>query len=373
MVARGGGAAPTITVHLRPTAASSTATLVGRTADYDLAVLKVDGEGLDPLVLGDSDAVVVGDSVLAIGAPLGLEGTVTTGIVSALNRPVPAGDETGRPAFINAIQTDAAINPGNSGGPLVNAAGEVIGINSAIAQPPGTTRGRRQHRPRLRDPVQPGAAHRRAAHRDGHARRTRSSACCSTSATRARACRCRRAAQEDRQPVTADGPADQAGIQPGDVILAIDGRPVTEPDELIVAIRAKAPGDTVVLQVRSRRRRARRPRRARRGAQRTDPGGLSAREGSSDPVFGINGGELADPARGRDARHRPRAAARLRRAARRVGAPRPRFVQDAKARVDEELGQEFNDVDWAALDPRQYDPRRIVRDALLDDDPPCGP
>ena len=83
----------------------------------------------------DSDDVVVGDAVVAIGAPLGLEGTVTTGIVSALNRPVQAGAD-GERAFINAIQTDAAINPGNSGGPLVNGAGEVIGINSAIAQPP---------------------------------------------------------------------------------------------------------------------------------------------------------------------------------------------------------------------------------------------
>ena len=80
---------------------------------------------------------MVGDAVVAIGAPLGLEGTVTTGIVSALNRPVEAGAAAETTAFINAIQTDAAINPGNSGGPLVNAAGEVIGINSAIAQPPG--------------------------------------------------------------------------------------------------------------------------------------------------------------------------------------------------------------------------------------------
>ena len=104
-------------------------------------MLKVDVEGLTPLLLGDSDAVVVGDPVVAVGAPLGLAGTVTTGIVSALNRPVSAGEatESDDQAFINAIQTDAAINPGNSGGPLVNAAGEVIGINSAIAQPPGST------------------------------------------------------------------------------------------------------------------------------------------------------------------------------------------------------------------------------------------
>ena len=124
-----------------PTAARRTATIVGRTADYDLAVLKVDADGLIPLVLGDSDEVVVGDPVVAIGAPLGLDGHRDDG---HRQRAQPArssaGDATRRPAFINAIQTDAAINPGNSGGPLVNAAGEVIGINSAIAQPPGRRR-----------------------------------------------------------------------------------------------------------------------------------------------------------------------------------------------------------------------------------------
>src|SRR5690606_36061729 len=114
------------------------AELIGATPDYDLAVIRVDETGLEPLVLGDSDEVVVGDAVLAVGSPLGLEATVTTGIVSALHRPVKAG-EAAVAAFIDAIQTDAAINPGNSGGPLVNSAGGVIGINSAIAQGPGTT------------------------------------------------------------------------------------------------------------------------------------------------------------------------------------------------------------------------------------------
>ena len=87
-----------------------------------------------PLEFGDSKDVVVGDAVVAIGSPLGLEATVTSGIVSAINRPVTAGGE-GDLSFINAIQTDAAINPGNSGGPLVDSAGRVIGVNSAIADP----------------------------------------------------------------------------------------------------------------------------------------------------------------------------------------------------------------------------------------------
>ena len=93
--------------------------------------------GLTPLQLGPSSKVVVGDQVIAVGAPLGLDQTVTSGIVSALNRPVTpgSGDET---SYINAIQTDAAINPGNSGGPLLDLNGKVIGVNSAIARVPGT-------------------------------------------------------------------------------------------------------------------------------------------------------------------------------------------------------------------------------------------
>ena len=95
------------------------------------------------LPLGNSDSVVVGDPVLAIGSPLGLSGTVTSGIVSAKNRPVTAGGEraAATASYINAIQTDAAINPGNSGGPLVDLDGEVIGVNSAIATVGGSLGG----------------------------------------------------------------------------------------------------------------------------------------------------------------------------------------------------------------------------------------
>ena len=107
------------------------ANLVGRNIDYDLAVIKINVSNLPTLQIGNSDGIVVGDSVIAIGAPLGLQGTVTSGIVSALRRPVSVGDT--EQSFIDAIQTDAAINPGNSGGPLVNALGQVVGVNSAIA------------------------------------------------------------------------------------------------------------------------------------------------------------------------------------------------------------------------------------------------
>ena len=108
------------------------ANIIGVDADNDLAVLQVTGnvEGLRALTLGRSSQLHVGDPVLAVGSPLGLEGTVTAGIVSAVDRQARFGDNGNRQS---AIQTDAAINPGNSGGPLVNASGQVVGVNTAIA------------------------------------------------------------------------------------------------------------------------------------------------------------------------------------------------------------------------------------------------
>jgi len=108
------------------------AKIVGRDKAYDVAVLKINKGNLAALNIGDSTKLVVGESVMAIGSPLGLASTVTTGIISALNRPVSAGN-AGAESFVNAIQTDAAINPGNSGGALINAQGQIIGVNSAIA------------------------------------------------------------------------------------------------------------------------------------------------------------------------------------------------------------------------------------------------
>ena len=108
------------------------ATIVGRDANYDLAVIKIPVGNLPAIAIGDSAQVSVGDPVLAIGSPLGLANTVTQGIISSLNRPVTTGT-TDSQSYVDAIQTDAAINPGNSGGALVDSQGRIIGVNSAIA------------------------------------------------------------------------------------------------------------------------------------------------------------------------------------------------------------------------------------------------
>ncbi|WP_043676241.1 S1C family serine protease [Streptomyces xylophagus] len=112
------------------------AEIVGHAQGYDVAVIKLKNAPTDlkPLALGDSDKVAVGDETIAIGAPFGLSNTVTTGIISAKNRPVASSDgsSTSKASYMSALQTDASINPGNSGGPLLDAQGSVIGINSAI-------------------------------------------------------------------------------------------------------------------------------------------------------------------------------------------------------------------------------------------------
>jgi putative serine protease PepD len=230
----------------------SDATIIGHDESYDLAVIRVDRNNLPVLALGKSSAVVVGDAVIAVGAPLGLDNTVTSGIVSALNRPVTAGGAGASSAsFINAIQTDAAINPGNSGGPLLDMEGRVIGVNSAIARVASSqsTDG------------QSGNIGVGFAIPSDQVRKTAEQLIASGKAThpvigvlidtayKGEGVRIAGASQNGSAPITKGGPADKAGLRPGDVILTFDGRPVTDPDQFVVAVRARSVGDTVQLTV----------------------------------------------------------------------------------------------------------------------------
>ncbi|KQZ89124.1 hypothetical protein ASD62_07210 [Phycicoccus sp. Root563] len=227
------------------------ATILGRDSSYDLAVLKTSRTDLVPLVIGASKDVVVGDQVIAVGAPLGLESSVTSGIVSALNRPVSPGGDGDQQSFINAIQTDAAINPGNSGGPLLDMQGHVIGINSAIARIPGAA------------DVQSGnigvgfsipsdQVAKTAAQliKTGKAEHPVIGVILDRQYTGSGVKILASGSGASANPVTPDGPAGKAGIKPGDVIVEFDGRPVSDPDDLVVAIRAKSVGDKVPMKVR---------------------------------------------------------------------------------------------------------------------------
>jgi putative serine protease PepD len=217
------------------------AKLVGRDVAYDLAVIKIKVTDAPALQLGDSDAVQVGDGVIAIGSPLGLTGTVTSGIISAKNRPVTSGSGTRESSFINAIQTDAAINPGNSGGPLVNLSGAVIGINSAIATTGSGFGG------------QSGSIGLGFAIPINQARKTADQLIKNGSSTYPimgvsldiRYNGVGAKIPSEAGSVSPNGPADRAGIKPGDVIIEIAGKSVNTADEAIVKVRSLNVGDKI--------------------------------------------------------------------------------------------------------------------------------
>lgn len=220
-------------------------TVLGADAAYDLAVVKINATGLPALQFGNSDAIQVGDQVIAIGSPLGLTGTVTSGIISAKNRAVTSSGGTGESSFINALQTDAAINPGNSGGPLVDATGAVIGVNSAIASL-GSSFGGQSGSIGLGFAIPINQAKRTAEQliKDGKATYPVMGIRLDTSFTGVGA-----QIANQSQGVVANSPAAKAGLQPGDIITALNGSPISSSDELIVAIRARNVGDTVTLTI----------------------------------------------------------------------------------------------------------------------------
>ena len=230
------------------------AEVVGHAQGYDVAVIKLKNapSDLKPLTLGDSDRVAVGDSTIAIGAPFGLSNTVTTGIISAKNRPVASSDgsASSKASYMSALQTDASINPGNSGGPLLDAQGAVIGINSAIqssgsgglggtsqsgsiglgfAIPINQAKHVARQLIKTGKPVYPviGAS---VSLEDGTGGAKITEQGASGSAA-----------------VTSGGPADKAGLKPGDVITKLDDQVIDSGPTLIGEIWTHQPGDVVKL------------------------------------------------------------------------------------------------------------------------------
>ena len=257
-VVTGGGTNSQLTVTLNDERTFD-ATVVGTDPSTDLAVIKVTDAptNLQPIALGDANVLRVGDPVMAVGNPLGLAGTVTTGIVSALNRPVSTSDQSAdpfsqqsaNPVVTNAIQTSAAINPGNSGGALVNASGQLVGINSAIASLGSSTSSSSQS----------GSIGIGFAIPVNEARLIANQLITSGGATHPYL------GVSAKDAVVADGsskraaallttvisgtPADQAGLKEGDAIVAVDGNPIDGSLSLVAQIHEFTVGDTVTLTV----------------------------------------------------------------------------------------------------------------------------
>jgi putative serine protease PepD len=216
-----------------------TATIVGRDPSSDVAVVRAQGvSGLTVIEIGSSDNLQVGQGVVAIGSPFELSGTVTSGIVSSLQRPTRAGGENGSQATVmDAIQTDTAINPGNSGGPLVNMQGQVIGINSAIYSPRTGSGGGGSVGIGFAIPID-------------QARRTADEIVKTGKATQTVlgvSVRDNAGGGALISEVVAGGAGERAGLKPGEVVTRLDDRRIESSDALVAAVRSHAPGDKVKL------------------------------------------------------------------------------------------------------------------------------
>jgi putative serine protease PepD len=212
-------------------------TIVGRDSEYDLAVVSINKGNLPEIPKGNSSSISIGDAVVAFGSPLGLSGTVTSGIISALNRPVTTGS-TSITSYIDAIQTDAAINPGNSGGPLVDSQGRIIGVNSAIASLGSSTSGNiglgfsipfNQAKRIIEEIISTGKSTKPIFGVSFDSTFTGTGAKIGL--------------------ITAGKGAEKAGIPANSIIKSIDGYKITDAVSAIVRIRAKAPGDQITVVV----------------------------------------------------------------------------------------------------------------------------
>ncbi|WP_432007814.1 trypsin-like peptidase domain-containing protein [Streptomyces parvus] len=239
------------------TGETASAELVGKDSGYDLAVVRVRGvSGLKPLPLGNSDNVQVGDPVVAIGAPFDLSNTVTSGIISAKQRPITAGGEKGDGSdisYVDALQTDAPINPGNSGGPLVDSRAHVIGINSAIRAADsgrGPESGGQSGSIGLgfAIPINQGKRVAEELISTGKATHPVIGVTLDMKYTGDGA-KVGTKGADGGPAVAEDGPADKAGIKSGDVITQVEGQRVHSGEELIVKIRAHRPGDDLDLKL----------------------------------------------------------------------------------------------------------------------------
>ncbi|MEU7175843.1 trypsin-like peptidase domain-containing protein [Micromonospora tulbaghiae] len=217
-------------------------TVVGQDPESDLAVIKVSRSGLTPVQFGDSDALAVGDPVLAIGSPLSLANTVTAGIVSALDRTMQAGEPGGPTRYYAAIQTDAAVNHGNSGGPLVDGAGRVVGVNSTIKSLVADGQEAGNIGLAFAIPINQAKRITEDIIGTGKARRTVIGA--QVGGTGATGGGVRLNAVEPA------GPAAAAGLRTGDVVLRLGGRPMADPTDLVALVRKYAPGSVVTVEYR---------------------------------------------------------------------------------------------------------------------------